>query len=49
MMELYDILRSLVTNAFLVTLLFTLARPKCRPRTEYLVLALIVLTDFAAH
>ena len=49
MMELYDILRSLVTNAFLVTLLFTLARPKCRPRTEYLVLALIVLTDFAAN
>jgi len=48
-MEFYDILRSLVTNAGLVTLLFTLARPKCRPRTEYLVLAAIVLADFGAN
>ena len=48
-MEFYDILRSLVTNLGLVTLLFTLARPKCRPRTEYLVLAAIVLADFAAN
>ena len=48
-MEFYNILRSLVTNLGLVTLLFTLARPKCRPRTEYLVLAVIVLADFAAH
>ncbi len=48
-MELYDILRSLVTNACLVTLLFTLARPKCRPRTEYLVLIAIVLADFASN
>ena len=48
-MEFYDILRSLVTNAGIVTLLFTLARPKCRPRTEYLILAAIVLSDFAAN
>lgn len=48
-MELYDILRSLVTNAFLMTLLFTLARPKCKPRTEYLVLAATVLSDFAVN
>jgi len=49
MMELYDILRSLATNAGLVTLLFTLARPKCKPKTEYLVLIAIVLADFAAN
>lgn len=48
-MEFYDILRSLVTNAGLVTLLFTLARPKCKPRTEYLVLIAIVLADFSAN
>mgnify|MGYP001212038701 CR=1 FL=1 len=48
-MQFYDILRSLVTNAFLVVLLFTLARPKCRPRTEYLVLVAIILADFAAN
>ena len=48
-MEFYDILRSLVTNAGLVTLLFTLARPKCRLRTEHLVLIAIVLADFGAN
>jgi len=48
-MRFYDILRSFVTNAGLVTLLFTLARPKCSLRTEYLVLAAIVLADFAAN
>ena len=48
-MQFYDILRSLVTNAGLVTLLFTLARPKCRAWVEYSVLVVIVLGDFAAN
>lgn len=41
-MQLYDILRSLVTNAMLSALLFTLARPKCRWRILWVVLAAIV-------
>ncbi|WP_458862738.1 sensor histidine kinase [Acidaminobacterium chupaoyuni] len=48
-MEFYDVLRSLVTNAFLVTLLFTLGRSKCKPKVERLVLAAIVLADFGAN
>ncbi|MDD4688761.1 MAG: GHKL domain-containing protein [Eubacteriales bacterium] len=45
-MQLYDILRSIVTNIMLVVLLFTLARPKCQMRTLYYALVAIVTTDF---
>lgn len=48
-MQIYDILRSIVTNIMLVSLLFTLARPKCRMRTLYFVLAAIVAADFALN
>lgn len=40
-MQFYDILRSIVTNTMLAALLFTLAQPKCRPRTIGAVLAAI--------
>lgn len=48
-MQLYDILRSLVTNSMLVTLLFTLAQPKVKKRTLWLALAAIVLVDLALN
>ncbi len=48
-MLLYDILRSIVTNAMLAALLFTLARSKCRPHTLWAVLAAIVLLDLALN
>jgi hypothetical protein len=35
-MQLYDILRSLVTNAMLVALLFTLAQPKVQKHTLWI-------------
>ena len=44
-MQFHDFLRSIVTNAMLVSLLFTLARPKCRPRTLLTALTAIVLLD----
>jgi signal transduction histidine kinase len=49
MMLLYDILRAIVTNAMLVVLLFTLARPKCRPRTLWVALVAIVSLDLALN
>lgn len=48
-MQLYDILRSLVTNALLVALLFTLAQPKVRKQTLWIVLTLIVFVDLALN
>lgn len=48
-MQLYDILRSIVTNAMLTSLLFTLARPKCRARTLWAALAAIVALDSAMN
>jgi hypothetical protein len=48
-MEATDILRSFVTNALLVGLLFTLARPKCRRRTFWAVYCGIVLLDLALN
>ncbi len=48
-MQFYDILRSIVTNIMLVSLLFTLARPKCRVRTLWAALGVIVALDFALN
>lgn len=48
-MQLYDILRSLVTNALLIALLFTLAQPKCRKRTLWAVFTVIVAADLAMN
>ena len=48
-MMLYDILRSLVTNAMLAALLFTLARPKCRKPTLWVTLAVIVALNLALN
>lgn len=48
-MELYDILRSLVTNALLVALLFTLAQPKYRKHTLWITMAAIVTADLAIN
>ncbi len=48
-MQLYDMLRSLVTNALLVTLLFTLAQPRVKKRTLWLALTAIVLADLALN
>lgn len=48
-MEVYDIIRSLVTNAMLVILLFTLAQPKCKQRTLWAALAAIVTADLALN
>ncbi|MEA5064702.1 MAG: GHKL domain-containing protein [Eubacteriales bacterium] len=48
-MRLYDILRSIVTNAMLAELLFTLARPKYRPQTLWVALAAIVSLDLALN
>lgn len=48
-MQLYDILRSLITNAMLIALLFTLARPKYRWRTLWAILAAIVTLDLALN
>jgi signal transduction histidine kinase len=45
----FDILRSIVTNAMLAALLFTLARPKYRPQTLWVALAAIVSLDFAMN
>ncbi len=44
-MQFCDFLRSIVTNIMLVALLFTLARPKCRPRTLLMALAAIVVLN----
>ena len=48
-MHLYDILRSIVTNAMFTMLLFTLARPKCRPQVRWVTLAAIVVFDLALN
>lgn len=48
-MQLYDILRSIVTNAMLAALLFTLARPKYRPQALWVALAAIVSLDLALN
>lgn len=48
-MQLYDVLRSLVTNTMVVALLFMLARPKFRWRTLGVVLAAIVVADLALN
>lgn len=48
-MHLYDILRSLVTNAMLVALLFTLAQPKYRKHILWVTLAAIVVVDLALN
>ena len=48
-MELYDILRSLVTNAMIVALLFTLAQPKVRNRTLWVAFVAIVALNFAMN
>ncbi|MEN6351084.1 MAG: GHKL domain-containing protein [Syntrophomonas sp.] len=48
-MQLYDILRSLVTNAMLALLLFTLAQPKYRARTLGATLGAIVSLDLAMN
>lgn len=44
-----DILRSLVTNALFIALLFTLAQPKCRKWTLRLVFVSIVVADLAMN
>ncbi len=48
-MQLYDLLRSIVTNTMLAALLITLARPKYRPYTLWAALAAIVLLDLAMN
>ena len=48
-MQLYDILRSLVTNAMLIILLFTLARPKYSQRILLSVLVSIVTLDLGLN
>lgn len=48
-MLIYDILRSLVTNAMLVALLFTLTQPKVRKRTLLITLAGIVALNLALN
>lgn len=48
-MHIYDILRSLVTNALLIALLFTLAQPKCQKRTLWAVFVAIVAMDLAMN
>lgn len=48
-MQLYDILRSLVTNAMLVALLFTLAQPKYKKHTLWIALAAIVTADLGLN
>lgn len=44
-MQFYDLLRSIVTNAMLASLLFTLARPKYRLRAMFAALVTIVALD----
>ncbi len=46
-MPLFDIVRSIVTNAMLVILLFTLARPKYKPWTLWTAFFAIVLLDLS--
>lgn len=48
-MLLYDIIRSLVTNAMLAALLFTLARPKYRQWTLWVAFSAILVLDFALN
>lgn len=48
-MQLYDILRSLVTNVMLVGLLFTLAQPKYPKRTLWAAMVAIVGMDLAMN
>ncbi|HNX61768.1 MAG TPA: GHKL domain-containing protein [Candidatus Limiplasma sp.] len=48
-MQLYDIFRSIVTNAMLATLLFSLAQPRCRMRTLVAALVAIVTLDLALN
>ena len=48
-MQLYDILRSIVTNVMFSVLLFTLARPKYRPQALWAVLVAIVSLDAALN
>lgn len=45
----YDVLRSLVTNALLIALLFTLAQPKCKKRTLWAVFVSVVTIDLAVN
>ncbi len=46
-MQLYDILRSFVTNAMLIALLFTLAQPKVRTGTLRFAFIAIIILNFA--
>lgn len=48
-MQLYDVVRSLVTNTMLVALLFTLAQPKVRKPTLWFFLVAIVVADLAMN
>lgn len=48
-MELYDIIRSIVTNAMIVALLFTLAQPKVQKRTLWFAFVSIVVLNFAMN
>ena len=49
MIQLYDILRSLVTNIMLLILLFTLAQPKVRKQMLWFVLAIIVAVNLSQN
>lgn len=48
-MHFYDLLRSLITNAMLIGLLFTLARPKYRQWTLVAAFSIIMLLDLALN
>ena len=48
-MELYDVIRSLVTNAMIVALLFTLAQEKVRKSTLWVAFITIVALNFAMN
>ncbi len=48
-MQLFDIVRSIVTNAMLIILLFTLARPKYKPWTLWTAFFAIVLLDLSLN
>ena len=47
-MQIYDIVRSIVTDIMLAALLFTLARPKYHVRTLWAALAVIVAFGLVA-
>lgn len=48
-MQMHDVIRSLVTNAMLVTLLFTLAQPKCCKRTMWMTWAAVIIVDMGLN